>query len=269
MRCLQLFTNSPLRNFSYLVFDEKSDITICLDPFYPEQIVEQLFKLGRTLTHIINTHEHGDHTCGNPGLLEEFPHVNVLAHEKAKDKIPGFTKGLSQGDRIPLSGKSYLEVLDTPGHTFSHLCLLGVENGRPQAVFTGDTLFNAGVGNCRNGGDPETLYETISEQFFPMDEEIRIYPGHDYLENNLKFTLQQEPSNSDAAKLLKEWVPRHHQGDFSATTIAMERKINTFFHIDSPGQELLASVRKEDASLPDSPNPKEVFLTLRRLRDRW
>ena len=36
-------------------------------------------------------------------------------------------------------------------------------NTRP-AIFSGDTLFNAGAGNCHNGGDPNLLFTTFAEQ---------------------------------------------------------------------------------------------------------
>ena len=55
-------------------------------------------------------------------------------------------------------------------------------------TFSGDTLFNAGAGNCHNGGHPEELYETFSRQLDALGEDTLVYPGHDYLSNNLAFT---------------------------------------------------------------------------------
>ena len=61
-----------------------------------------------------------------------------------------------------------LEALDTPGHTRSHVCLLA--HGDAPALFCGDTLFNAGAGNCHNGGDPGLLYETFVNQLAKLPE---------------------------------------------------------------------------------------------------
>ena len=88
--------------------------------------------------------------------------------------------------------------------TLAHLCLLLEGPGGPKGIFSGDTLFNAGVGNCHNGGDPEVLFETVSKQLKDLPGDVLLYPGHEYLENNLGFTLDREPSNGDAKTLLDE-----------------------------------------------------------------
>ena len=78
----------------------------------------------------------------------------------------------------------------------SHICLLS-RTDQP-ALFSGDTLFNAGAGNCHNGGHPEELFETFETQLETLGDNTRIYPGHDYLLNNLGFTLDREPDNEKA-----------------------------------------------------------------------
>ena len=88
--------------------------------------------------------------------------AELLAHHGAKNKIPDVDVGLHAGDSITIGQTVELEVLDTPGHTMSHVCL--VSDTDEPALFSGDTLFNAGAGNCHNGGHPEELYETFSSQ---------------------------------------------------------------------------------------------------------
>src|SRR4029078_3343104 len=97
-----------------------------------------------------------------------------------------------------------LEVLDTPGHTRSHVCLLahGQGDDHTPALFCGDRLLNAGAGNCYNGGDPGLLYETFVNQLAKLSDATRVYPGHEYMERNLAFTLDREPGNRDAAAAL-------------------------------------------------------------------
>ncbi len=74
------------------------------------------------------------------------------------------TRGLGAGDVVKVGRTVELEVLDTPGHTMCHVCLRS-HTDQP-ALFCGDTLFDAGAGNCHNGGHPEALYETFSKQLF-------------------------------------------------------------------------------------------------------
>ena len=89
-----------------------------------------------------------------------------------------------------------MRCLDTPGHTRAHLCLYGEAAGdAPPALFSGDTLFNAGAGNCIHGGDPLLLYETFSGRLSQLPATTRVFPGHEYLLRNLDFTLDREPSN--------------------------------------------------------------------------
>jgi hydroxyacylglutathione hydrolase len=102
-------------------------------------------------------------------------------------------RGLSAGDVVKVGRTVELKALDTPGHTMSHVCLLS-HTDQP-ALFCGDTLFNAGAGNCHNGGHPEELYKTFDRQLAKPPQSTLIYPGHDYMENNLRFTLNREPDN--------------------------------------------------------------------------
>src|SRR6185436_6647729 len=108
----------------------------------------------------------------------------------------GVDRGLRAGDVIRVGKTVELECLDTPGHTMSHVCLLA--HGDKPAIFSGDTLFNAGAGNCHNGGHPAELYATFANQLSRLNDATRVYPGHDYLVNNLRFTLDREPDNAEA-----------------------------------------------------------------------
>jgi len=146
----------------------------------------------------------------------------------------------------------------------AHVCLR--THGDTPALFCGDTLFNAGAGNCHNGGHPNELYNTFVSQLDKLPENTLIYPGHDYIVNNLGFTLDREPDNARAQALL----PRMKQQDPAkplVTTLALEREINTFFRLTSPS--VIARLRAAFPDLPDKPDPKTVFLKLRELRNKW
>src|SRR5678816_4869986 len=100
-----------------------------------------------------------------------------------------------------------------------HVCLRS-HTDHP-ALFCGDTLFNAGAGNCHNGGHPSELYKTFSEQLERLPGSTSIYPGHDYIENNLKFTLDREPDNGDASGMLSR-VSGHDPAKALVTTLDVE-----------------------------------------------
>src|SRR4029453_14707827 len=116
-------------------------------------------KNGRRITQILNTHEHHDHTGGNAAVVEATG-AKVIAHHKAGGKIAGVDRGVKAGDIIKVGTRVDVGGLDPPGATFGHLCLRSHTDS--PALFSGDTLFNAGAGNCHNGGDPGAMYETFA-----------------------------------------------------------------------------------------------------------
>ena len=188
----------------------------------------------------------------------------MLAHKNAKGKIPDMDRGLDAGDIVKVGRTVELESLDTPGHTMSHVCLLS-RTDQP-ALFCGDTLFNAGAGNCHNGGHPNELYQTFAEQLARLPDATLIYPGHDYIANNLQFTLDREPDNARAQSLLGE-VEDQDTNKALVSTLALEKEINTFFRLQSPS--VIARLRESFPELPENPDPKTVFLKLRELRNSW
>ena len=259
----QIWTANPFRNFNYLVACPETGEALAIDPLDHEKCLALAKARGFTIRQILNTHEHGDHIGGNEPLREATGAV-VIAHAKAKSRIPGMDRGLSAGEVVKVGKTVELEVLDTPGHTMSHVCLLA--HGDHPAVFCGDTLFNAGAGNCHNGGHPEELYGTFATQLAKLPDATRIYPGHDYIGNNLGFTLDREPDNARAKALLAE-VKDQDPAAAMVTTLALEKEINTFFRLTSPS--VIAALREAFPDLPDDPDPKTVFLKLRELRNRW
>ena len=259
----QVWTGNAYRNFNYLIACAETGEALAIDPLDHEKCFAAAKREGWEITQILNTHEHRDHTGGNAPLAQKTG-AKILAHRNAKDKIPEMARGLSAGDVIKVGRTVELVALDTPGHTMSHVCLLS-RTDQP-ALFSGDTLFNAGAGNCHNGGHPEALYETFSQQLAKLGEETLIYPGHDYIENNLRFTLSREPDNRRAQELLEKLKGQDPSRAY-VSTLAVEREINTFFRLTSPG--VIAKLREAFPDLPEKPDARTVFLKLRELRNKW
>ncbi len=259
----QIWTGNSLRNYNYLIACAETGDALAIDPLDFRQCLEIAKTRGWTIRQVLNTHEHGDHTGGNKGIVAATG-ATVIAHENAGGHIPGMDRGVGAGDVIRVGNTVELECLDTPGHTMCHICLLS-HTDQP-ALFSGDTLFNAGAGNCHNGGHPVALYRTFDEQLTRLREDTLLYPGHDYLINNLEFTLAREPDNVAARELLAEQAG-HDPGSPLVTTLALERHINTFFRLQSP--TVIANLKKTFPELGDDPDPAKVFLKLRELRNRW
>ncbi len=263
MRVIQHYTGSKLRNFTYFIVGNQGHAFI-VDPWDGEESLEKVKQESALVKGVINTHEHWDHTRGNEVIVKKTD-CPVYAHPRAKGKVKEADVFMNDGEKIVIDNETELMAIDTPGHTFAHLCLILFHQGRIEGVFTGDTLFNAGVGNCHNGGDPETLFQTIEEKFQTLDDHVRVYPGHEYLGNNLGFTLKYEPGNEEAKSWQKKYESIDWENSPQTTTIAEEKKINLFLRLESNGIQLPIGHEATQVSR----DRKNTFLTLRELRNHW
>ena len=259
----RIWAANELRNFHYLIACEDSGEALVIDPLDWEACLARAKARGWTIRQILNTHEHPDHTAGNAPLVRATG-AAVIAHAGAAKRIGGVDRGGGAGDLIRIGRHLELECLDTPGHTMSHICLLA--HGDDPALFSGDTLFNAGVGNCRGGGDPGKLFETCSQTLARLAPTTRVFPGHEYLGRNLAFTAHVEPANRSVARYQSECAGLAPT-DLPILRLADEQAINSFFRLSEP--TLIEGLRRISPQLPAKPSSREVFIRLRELRDDW
>ena len=153
-------------------------------------------------------------------------------------------KKLMSGETIELDEKSSLDVIDSPGHTMDHQVFIWRSAGTAPVLYSGDTLFNAGVGNCKGGGNVDDLYETVKSLTTSLPLDTILQPGHDYLKRNLEFVLNVDPENKRAQERLK--MLQEDPLMRSPLTLAEEQELNPFLKAD-----------------------REQFIKLRSLRDKW
>ncbi|KZL18642.1 Hydroxyacylglutathione hydrolase [Pseudovibrio axinellae] len=261
MKITRLYMGNSLRNYCHLIACEETGETIVLDPLDADKCLSEAQRQNLTITKIVNTHEHYDHIQGNPEIVAATG-AKIHAHMTAMATIPNASVPLLAGQAVEAGTTVKLHVLHTPGHTRAHVCLLS-EIGAP-SLFSGDTLFNAGSGNCKFGGDPHDMYRTFVDQLALLPDETCVYPGHDYIINNLSFALSVEPDNDLAKRMLGD-LETQSPHKRQMTTMAMEKQINPFFRSESPSIKTTLK-----AQFPDmNDDPETVFVTLRRLRDDW
>ena len=93
----------------------------------------------------------------------------------AYKKSPPITQFLDEGDVLEF-GNSKLEVLFTPGHSPASISLFHRES---QQLIAGDVLFQGSIGRTDlPGGDYDTLIRSIKEKYYPLGDDVRVYPGH-------------------------------------------------------------------------------------------
>lgn len=186
-------------NFSYIIADETTREAAVIDPSFNTEAITQIVKThGFQLKYIINTHGHADHTAGNHELQERF-NAKIVAHKKSK-----INKHISveDGDAIKI-GKVTVKVIHTPGHTPDSICLL--VNGK---LLTGDTLF---VGECGRtdlpGGSAEEMYNSLFNKILKLNDEIEVYPGHDYGEQpNSTIGRERKTNYTLEKRTLEEFI---------------------------------------------------------------
>ena len=259
----RIWTGNAYRNYNYLVACPETGEALAIDPLDHGKCLNAAKVRGWRITQVLNTHEHHDHTGGNAAVVAATG-AKVIAHHKAGARIAGVDRGVKSGDVIKVGRTVELECLDTPGHTMCHICLRS-HTDQP-ALFSGDTLFNAGAGNCHNGGNARDLFTTFAEQLATLPDDTQVYPGHDYIENNLRFTLAREPDNEVARERL-DLEADHDPATAAVTTLREEKLFNAFLRLRSP--TVIAGLREAFPDLPEDPDPMTVFVKLRELRNRW
>ena len=248
----KFYAHNELRNFSYLIVDEETGKAWAIDPYEATPYIEYIKKKSLSLQGILNTHQHHDHIRGNLPLKEAF-----LAP----------IKKLLNSEKLLLDDKHMLETLDTPGHTMDHQVFILNSLDSPTALFSGDTLFNAGVGNCRNGGKVELLYDTTQKLLDKLPDDTILYPGHDYIQKNLEFASSLEPDNKKIRELLLD-IKQEAVDERRAVTLGIEREVNPFLRLKSG--ELRENLVQELNSLEDEVQlERNLFYKMRALRDNW
>lgn len=242
MKIIQVYMQNGLRNFNYIIYSEKSKEAIFVDPLDLTKTLPIANELGLTPKYLINTHYHYDHMNDNSKFLA------IKGTQEVK---------FTDGEVLKLAEGEYIKAMTTPGHVSDHICYTVYSDNKPIGFISGDALFNAGVGNCKNGGNVEEHYESTSFKINKLEDNIIIYPSHDYLLTNLKFALTIEPDNQDVLDLKAKRETQNLDTEFIQTTMEMERKINPFLRLDS-------EVIKQRFT---GQSAKDIFISIRKLRD--
>ena len=168
----------PMQNFVYLVGDPATREAVVVDPGWEvPRILQTLQADGYHVTKVLVTHTHFDHVMGLEELLNAVD-VPIYVHHTEATALhvqPSSVKPLAGGETV-LVGQVPMTIIHTPGHTPGSQCLL--VHGR---LLSGDTLFIRGCGRCDlPGGDPATMYESLTKKLKPLDDATLLYPGHNY-----------------------------------------------------------------------------------------
>jgi hydroxyacylglutathione hydrolase len=106
-----------------------------------------------------------------------------------------------------------------------------VESGDDRVVFTGDTLFIAGCGRFFEGTGAD-MYNSLCKVLGSLPSDTKVYPGHEYTLQNLKFAHHVEPHNEAIRKKLQEVTDIREKGlNTVPSSISEEKDINPFMRV--------------------------------------
>ncbi len=244
-------------NYAYLIVCETTNQAGIVDPSEFRPVWQEIERQRVQLVAILNTHHHWDHVGGNKKLLRKVPELKVYGHHSDQGRIPGQNEMLEETDKVRI-GKLEARLTHNPGHTTGAISFYFED-----AVFTGDTLFAAGCGRLFEG-TPQDMYSSLNEKIGAHAPLTKVYFGHEYTENNLKFAQFLEPDNAWVQKKLQETRRMRKAGKFTTpSTLESEWQTNPFMRCDSP--QIRAAVKRYDPQ--NDLTPVSVLRVVRQLKD--
>ena len=250
-------------NYIWVIGREGRNDVAVVDPGDATPVLALLKESGRTLSDILVTHHHSDHTGGIRDLLTAFPEAHVIGPDN--DRIPALTMRVQDNQEITILGCNF-QVLTVPGHTLDHIAFFteGDTNDSQPVVFCGDTLFSSGCGRLLEGTYAQLLHSL--QRLAALPEKTRVYCTHEYTLSNLRFALHVEPDNIDYLERMKECTILRSEGHPTLpSTIGLELRTNPFLRCHS--DSISAIIQTQFGPLLAS--ELDVFAQLRQWKDNF
>ncbi|MEM9332405.1 MAG: hydroxyacylglutathione hydrolase [Pseudomonadota bacterium] len=240
-------------NYCVLVHDPVSGDTAAIDAPETDAVRKAISEKGWTLTHILVTHHHFDHTQGISDLKASTG-CHVIGPLAEASKITTLDETVSDGDHLTFGGEA-VKVISTPGHT---LGMVNYHFTESHVIFTGDTLFSMGCGRVFEG-DMQMMWDSMCK-LKGLPRNTIIYCGHEYTKSNAEFALTIDPDNTDLQKRVSEVMALRENGQPTIpTNMGLELDTNPFLRAsDSNIRSNLGMANATDA---------EVFAEIRTRKD--
>lgn len=240
-------------NYVYLARDRASGQTAVVDPAVAKPVLAAAERLGWTISHIFNTHHHGDHVGGNLEI-KAATGCTIVGPKADRARIPGIDIEVDEGD-IATLGQAEAEVFFVPGHTRGHIAYWFKESA---ALFCGDTLFALGCGRLFEG-TPKQMWSSLSK-LRVLPAETRVYCAHEYTQANARFALSVEPDNQALVERSAAIDKARAQDQPTVpSTLGEELATNPFLRADQPSLAANIGLSASD--------PVAVFAEVRHRKD--
>ena len=172
-----------MRNFIYLILDEKSKTAAIVDPQKDLRPLADLDANGYRLESILLTHSHHDHVAGVGPILALRPDLPVYIHAadifRLKGVPPTNLRRVADGETIHV-GMLEVRAIHSPGHSPGELCFRVTPPIGPGFLLTGDTLF---IRDCGRTDFPESNNDDMFaslQRLKALPDDLVVLPGHHY-----------------------------------------------------------------------------------------
>lgn len=221
---IKQFEDKNLAHYSYAILSH-GEIALIDPSRNPQPYYDYAREHNAVITTVIETHPHADFVSSH---LEIHKTTGATIYVSKLLGAEYEHAPFDDGDAIIL-GKITLKSLNTPGHSPDSISILAIdENGKPTAIFTGDTLF---IGDC---GRPDLreqagaitatraelagqMYHSLRDKFMTLPDDVVVYPAHGAGSLCGKGLSEQNRSTIHAEKL----------GNWSLQPMSRERFVET------------------------------------------
>ena len=220
-------------NYGYLLHDEASGETVCIDTPDADAYLAEAKGKGWTITQIWNTHWHPDHAGGNEAIKAACQKAGgtctITAPASEYPKIAGVDRAVKHNETARI-GQYTARVIDVGGHTNGHVAYHLPEGSM---AFVGDAVFMLGCGRMFEGTAPQFWASLSRIKALPV--ETVLYCAHEYTQSNARFAVHADPENAALAAYASEIADKRARGEWTVpATLERELATNPFLRADDP-----------------------------------
>jgi hydroxyacylglutathione hydrolase len=242
-------------NYAYLIHNDTTGETTCIDVPEAAPILAALADKGWMLHHILLTHHHDDHIQGVPEMVVATG-AKVTGASADAHRLPPLDTQVQEGDTLTICNEA-CHVIDVSGHSIGHIAFHFPASA---LVFTADSLMALGCGKLFEG-PPEMAYASLLK-LAALPGDPLVCSGHEYTASNARFAATLEQDNPALISRIMDVTAKRAKGEATVPSrLSLELATNPYLRAHLPSL-------KTAVGLP-SATDEQVFAAIRARKDRF